>query len=261
MPRTHACADRPASLRQHDESAGRASRRPAARPARAENHGLPRGNRTSALPTRARPVPADSPDRPPRPRSPRRLRRRSAGAVAASRAEMPGTASSSASLASRTALQRAEPLEQRGALAGTDPGQLLEDRAQVRLRAQRALELDREAMGLVAHALEQQQPARARRERHGILAARQEDALGLEPARAPHARRRALRVALLGQRDDVLLDPRVASAAHTTASWPLPPSISSRSGSGSLSRLARRRRDHLAQARVVVARVGASRMR
>ena len=75
----------------------------------------------------------------------------------ASRSEMPGTAASSATGASRTA--RSEPSSRSSArrLPGPMPG--ISSRIEVSPTSQRsvALELDREAVRLVAHALEQQQ--------------------------------------------------------------------------------------------------------
>src|SRR5439155_10842100 len=93
--------------------------------------------------------------------------------------------------------QRAERGQERAPLAGPDPGQLLEDRGEVLLRAQLALELDRKAVRLVAHALEQQQRPRARRQQDRVLAIREEYALALEPARAFHPRRGRSLVLLL----------------------------------------------------------------
>ena len=64
-------------------------------------------------------------------------------------------------------------------------------------------------------------PRELGQQQHRILAARPEDALGLEPARAPHARRRALLVALLGEAERVDLEPRVAQRRHHHAELPL----------------------------------------
>src|SRR4051812_38216978 len=70
------------------------------------------------------------------------------------------------------ALWRAEVLEQQPLARGADAGELVEDRAGHRAVASAAVELDREAVSLVAHSLQQLQGRRVVREHHGGLDAR-----------------------------------------------------------------------------------------
>ena len=107
-------------------------------------------------------------------------------------------------------------MTQQGALADrADAVQLVEHRVAHRLVAPLAMELDREPVRLVAHALKQPQRLGVARDRHQVRAARQEHLL--DPLRQPDDGGAAL-----GER---------ASARIPAESWPLPPSITISPGS------------------------------
>src|SRR5262249_37051375 len=97
-------------------------------------------------------------------------------------------------------LEAPQRAQERAPARRPDARQLVEDGAELALLAQLAVVRDREAVRLVAHALQEEERGRVRRERQRILHAREEHLLALRPAVAQHARRGRLLVALLGQR-------------------------------------------------------------
>ena len=150
--------------------------------------------------------------------------------------------------------QRTEFAQQRAALARADAADLLEDRGQVGALAQIALELDREAVSLVANALEQQQRGAARRQQDRVLARRQVELLGLEAAVAAHALRVADPVALLRDADRVEFDARVVQRCHRDAELSLAAVHHQQVGQRIALALREASREHFAQAGEVVAR-------
>ena len=119
-----------------------------------------------------------------------------------------------------------------------------------------ALELDGEAVRLVAHALEQQQAARVGGQHHRVLAVREEEALRLEAARALHARRGALVVALLGDAGVVHLEAAVREGGAHHAELALAAVDEQQVGQRLGLDLGEAAAHHLAQAVVVVAARG-----
>jgi len=113
--------------------------------------------------------------------------------------------------------------QQRFALRRSDPGQFFENRRHSLLGAKLALELDCEAMRLVAHVLEQEQATRARGQHHGVHSGRREDALRLEPTRSTHTRGCALQISLFGKSDRVSLQARVAQRGQKYRELAAPP--------------------------------------
>ena len=117
--------------------------------------------------------------------------------------------------------RRAEMHQQRALAVRADAGDLVERRGGQALRPLRAVRADRKAVRFVAQALEieqqrrirRQASSRARREGGRLRGPRDRDA-------GPWRRRRPAR---RGRR-------RPPCTSHTADSWPLPPSISSRSG-------------------------------
>ena len=87
--------------------------------------------------------------------------------------------------------------------------------------AQTALELDREAVRLVADALQQQQRGAARRQHHGVLARGQVQLLRLQTAMTLHALRIARAVALLRDADGIERDSGVLQRCDGYGELPL----------------------------------------
>ena len=122
------------------------------------------------------------------------------------------------------AAQAAEMREQRLPLLAADAGDLLQRRRRARLRAPRAMTLDREAMRLVANLLQQMQARSDRAEASsGVVAIRE--------TRSPRARACA-RAPWRCRSAHVWCSPCSASTSAATPTCPLPPSITSRSGAG-----------------------------
>ena len=137
----------------------------------------------------------------------------------------PGTASSSSRLARQEALRRAEVAQQHALAGGPDARQLVEDRALHRPVAADAVVLDREAVRLVADALEQLQRRASR-------------AAARSARRGPGTKISSSRLARL-----TTVTPcsrNSPSAAGRSESWPLPPSITIRPGQRGEARVARR---------------------
>ena len=118
---------------------------------------------------------------------------------------------------------RIENLAYYDALTGLPNRQLFQDRGQVDLGTQVALELDREAVGLVADALEEQHAPAARQELDRIRAPGLEEPLGLEAAAALHPHARAVFVALFRDAEDLDRQRSVLEGGHHDAD--LPPAL------------------------------------
>ena len=128
---------------------------------------------------------------------------------------IPGTASSSSRERRDEALGRAEVLEQRPLSRRADAAQLVEQRAGHRLAAPAAVVVEREPVRLVADPLQQPQALGVGRDRERLGAARaRRPPRAASPARSPRVPR-----STSGPSDLIPAE-----------SWPLPPSITIRSG-------------------------------
>ena len=139
--------------------------------------------------------------------------------------EKPGTAAICSGVASRMACTLPKALSSSRRLLSPTPGMRSSSDVMVRTAATLALEGDREAMRLVARLLQHAQRRRATRQPQRLAAAEEEDLF--------------LALGEAGDRQRTESE-FLAALSAAALSWPLPPSMSTRSGSGRSS--SRRRR-------------------